>query len=213
MTDLSHEAQFVVAKDRAVYCYNPDGKGPAYPVAGRKLLIQWLKTFLVVVAKEEVSEVNTMGPGFKEGYVKHFMIDLLTIFFFFYRESTDNDVVTILDFHNNLIVSESVLSQVAAILVEYGSFFIITKDLKIHQLVEKNVQSKLAVLFKKNLYEVAIRMAKSQHYDEDGLVDIFRQYGDHLNSKGDRAGAIEQYIKTIGKLEPSYIIRKVYKKT
>lgn len=53
------------------------------------------------------------------------------------------------------------------------------------------------------------RMAKCQHYDEDGLVDIFRQYGDHLNSKGDRAGAIEQYIKTIGKLEPSYIIRKV----
>lgn len=126
-------------------------------------------------------------------------------------ESTDNDVVTILDFHNNLIVSESVLAQVVAILVEYGSFFIVTKDLKIHQLVEKNVQSKLAFLFKKNLYEVAIRMAKSQHYDEDGLVDIFRQYGDHLNSKGDRAGAIEQYIKTIGKLEPSYIIRKVFR--
>lgn len=52
-------------------------------------------------------------------------------------------------------------------------------------------------------------MAKSQHYDEEGLVDIFRQYGDHLYAKGDRFGAIEQYIKTIGKLEPSYIIRKV----
>lgn len=53
------------------------------------------------------------------------------------------------------------------------------------------------------------RMAKSQHYDEEGLVDIFRQYGDHLYAKGDRFGAIEQYIKTIGKLEPSYIIRRV----
>ena len=52
-------------------------------------------------------------------------------------------------------------------------------------------------------------MAKSQHYDEEGLVDIFRQYGDHLYAKGDRFGAIEQYIKTIGKLEPSYIIRRV----
>lgn len=56
---------------------------------------------------------------------------------------------------------------------------------------------------------VISRMAKSQHYDEEGLADIFRQYGDHLYAKGDRYGAIEQYIKTIGKLEPSYIIRKV----
>lgn len=54
------------------------------------------------------------------------------------------------------------------------------------------------------------RIAKSNQYDADGLTDIFRQYGDHLyTNKGDHAGAIEQYIKTIGRLEPSYVIRKV----
>lgn len=52
-------------------------------------------------------------------------------------------------------------------------------------------------------------MAKSQQYDADGLTEIFRQYGDHLYSKGEHKGAIERYIKTIGKLEPSYVIRKV----
>lgn len=52
------------------------------------------------------------------------------------------------------------------------------------------------------------RIAKNQQYDAEGLIDIFRQYGDHLYSKGDHNGAIEQYIKTIGKLEPSYVIRK-----
>ena len=35
-----------------------------------------------------------------------------------------------------------------------------------------------------------------------------RQYGDHLYSKRDYEGAIVQYIKTIGRLEPSYVIRK-----
>lgn len=55
---------------------------------------------------------------------------------------------------------------------------------------------------------MAIRIAKSQQYDSDGLIDIFRQYGDHLYAKGDPAGAVEQYIKTIGKLEASYVIRK-----
>ncbi len=52
-------------------------------------------------------------------------------------------------------------------------------------------------------------MAQSQQYDQDGVIDIFRQYGDHLYNKGDHDGAITQYIKTIGKLEASYVIRKV----
>ena len=52
-------------------------------------------------------------------------------------------------------------------------------------------------------------LAQAQQYDQDGVIEIFRQYGDHLYSKGDHDGAIAQYIKTIGKLEASYVIRKV----
>ena len=37
---------------------------------------------------------------------------------------------------------------------------------------------------------------------------VHRQYGDHLYSKRDYEGAIAQYMKTIGRLEPSYVIRK-----
>lgn len=56
---------------------------------------------------------------------------------------------------------------------------------------------------------LSFSLAKSQQYDQEGLIDIFTQYGDHLYSKGDHDGAIDQYIKTIGKLEASYVIRKV----
>lgn len=52
-------------------------------------------------------------------------------------------------------------------------------------------------------------MAKNHQYDTEGLTEIFRQYGDHLYGKGDHQAAIEQYIKTIGNLEPSYVICKV----
>uniref|UniRef100_A0A2C9MAP2 Vacuolar protein sorting-associated protein 11 homolog n=1 Tax=Biomphalaria glabrata TaxID=6526 RepID=A0A2C9MAP2_BIOGL len=78
----------------------------------------------------------------------------------------------------------------------------------LYQLQEKDTQSKLEMLFKKNNYALAISLAKSQQLDQDGLIDIFTQYGDHLYSKGDHDGAIDQYIKTIGKLEASYVIRK-----
>ena len=42
-----------------------------------------------------------------------------------------------------------------------------------------------------NFFLLFFRIAKSQQYDSDGLVDIFRQYGDHLYSKGDLAGNIK----------------------
>lgn len=70
------------------------------------------------------------------------------------------------------------------------------------------MQSKLNLLFKKNLYDIAVRIAKASQHDPEGLADIFRQYGDHLYGKGDFIGAVEQYSKTIGFLEPSYVIRR-----
>ena len=62
--------------------------------------------------------------------------------------------------------------------------------------------------FISNYVSVAVKIAKNQHCDAKGLVDIYRQFGDHLYAKGDHPGAIEQYTKTIGVLEPSYVIQK-----
>ena len=52
-------------------------------------------------------------------------------------------------------------------------------------------------------------MAKSQGLDEASLADIHRRYGDHLYVKGDFDGAMQQYLQTLGNLQPSYVIRKV----
>lgn len=102
----------------------------------------------------------------------------------------------------------SPIDATATILVEFGTCFIITTGKEVFHLDEKDLQSKLSLLFKKNLYDIAVRIAKSNQYDSEGLAEIFKQYGDHLYSKGDFAGAVEQYSKTIGYLEPSYIIRR-----
>ncbi len=84
----------------------------------------------------------------------------------------------------------------------------ITSNKQLFHLDEKDLQSKLNLLFKKNLYDTAVKIAKNNQYDEEGLADIFKQYGDHLYNKGNFAGAVDQYIKTIGYLEPSYVIRR-----
>lgn len=123
---------------------------------------------------------------------------------FLSREST----LTVIDILNKFIVYSAQLDTVSAILIEFGTCFVVTNSKTIYHLDEKDLQSKLNLLFKKNLYDIAVRIAKSSEYDTEGLADIFKQYGDHLYSKGDFAGAVEQYSKTISFLEPSYVIRR-----
>lgn len=121
---------------------------------------------------------------------------------------TRESVLTVIDILNKFIVFSTPIESTVAILIEFGTCFIITSNKMVYHLDEKDLQSKLSLLFKKNLYDIAVRIAKSSQHDPEGLADIFKQYGDHLYGKGDFVGAVEQYIKTIGYLEPSYIIRR-----
>ncbi len=41
------------------------------------------------------------------------------------------------------------------------------------------------------------------------LADIHRRHAEHLYAKGDFEGAMNQFVKTIGWTQPSYVIRKV----
>uniref|UniRef100_A0A182QH22 Vacuolar protein sorting-associated protein 11 homolog n=1 Tax=Anopheles farauti TaxID=69004 RepID=A0A182QH22_9DIPT len=116
--------------------------------------------------------------------------------------------LTVIDIQNKFIVFTTPIEEVSAILTEFGTCYILTNNKQILHLDEKDLQSKLNVLFKKNLYDIAVRIAKCNQYDAEGLAGIFKQYGDHLYSKGDFAGAVEQYAKTIGYLEPSYVIQR-----
>ena len=68
---------------------------------------------------------------------------------------------------------------------------------------------KLDMLYRKGLYPTALNLAKSQQLDDSSVADIHRQYGDHLYDKGDYDGAMQQFMKTIGHVQASYVIRKV----
>ncbi|KAL1494957.1 hypothetical protein ABEB36_010457 [Hypothenemus hampei] len=192
LAESTQESHFMVARNNAIYCYTPDGRGPCYAVDGEKILLEWFRTYLIIISKSNRSS----------SLPKNIINNVTT------PQSTNQVLITVLDIYNKFIVYQYVMPNIRAVLYEWGSFFILGQDYRIYSLEEKDLQSKLSLLFKKNLYDVAIRIAKSQQYHLDGLVDIFKQYGDHLREKGDHAGAIEQYTKTIGKLEPSYVIRK-----
>ncbi|XP_076240073.1 vacuolar protein sorting 11 isoform X2 [Calliopsis andreniformis] len=197
LTESMQDSHFMIGCDDAIYCYTPDGRGPCYAVEGQKIMLEWFRSYLVIIAKEAANvprKTTTISA-------KPITIEPIP-------PGVDKHMITVLDIQNKFIVFFASMLTVQAVLSEWGGFFILSGDNKLYHLDEKDLQSKLTLLFKKNLYDVSIRIAKNQQYDAEGLVDLFRQYGDHLYAKGDHSGAIEQYIKTIGKLDPSYVIRK-----
>jgi len=180
ISDVSQENQFVIARNEALYFYQPEGRGRCLAFEGEKKMIYSFRGYLVVVSKE-AKQMPRTGLA----------MNLLTVY----------------DIQNQFIAFTAPFPEILDVFGEWGLLHVLTRDGKIFQLEEKDTQTKLETLFKKNMYDMAINLAKSQHYS-DGLFEIFRQYGDHLYSKGDHDGAIQQYIRTIGNLEASYVIRK-----
>ncbi|CAG9564964.1 unnamed protein product [Danaus chrysippus] len=176
---LANSHRLTVAAPDAIYCYTTEGRGPCYALEGEKVKLNWFRSYLVIVT-------NATGSA----------------------NTPKSHHITILDIQNKFIVFSKTFEEIDAVLTEWGSFYILQKNKEMIFLEEKDLQSKLLLLFKKNLYDVAIRIASSQHYDVEGLTEIYKNYGDHLYSKGDLKGAIDQYVKTIGWLETSYVIRK-----
>ncbi|KAK6747355.1 hypothetical protein RB195_000512 [Necator americanus] len=85
---------------------------------------------------------------------------------------------------------------------------ILSKDGTLSELTEKNLSAKLDILFKKNLYDVAVILAKSSKDGAEHLKSIHAKYGDYLYGKGDFDNAVSEYKETIGMLEPSYVIKR-----
>ncbi|KAJ0230048.1 Vacuolar protein-sorting-associated protein 11 [Hirschfeldia incana] len=121
---------------------------------------------------------------------------------------TGTNVFNVYDLRNRLIAYSLVVDKVSNMLCEWGNVILITADKSLLCVAEKDMESKLDMLFKKNLYTVAINLVQSQHADAAATANVMRKYGDHLYGKQDYDEAMSQYINTIGHLEPSFVIQK-----
>ncbi|RNA18522.1 vacuolar sorting-associated 11 -like protein [Brachionus plicatilis] len=184
---MTDKGELVAARKDAVYVYEHDGVGPCYPFEGDKISVHWFKGKLVIAAKEIQNKSKAPMP----------------------TATIDSTTVSIYDVENKYVGFSRSFTNVLNIVCEWSSVYVLAgKGEQIIQLTEKDTQSKLQILFKKNHYQMAIDLAQSSQYDREGVIDIIRQYADHLYSKGDFDKAMSQYIKTIPFLEPSYIIRR-----
>eukprot|EP00127_Corallochytrium_limacisporum_P007303 Clim_evm44s246 gene=Clim_evmTU44s246 len=183
-----NENDLIVARKEAVFFYNVDGLGPCFAFDGTKRSVAWFRDYLVLATVDgKLSSGSMLGA----------------------REGSGRNVLTIYDINRKYVAYQSKFDDIAFIVKEWGFLHIINSSGIMMQLDEQDTQTKLNILFKKSLYPLAIELASSsQNYDTQAVYEVFKQYGDYLYSKGDTEGAMIQYTKTIGVLEPSYVIKK-----
>jgi len=88
-----------------------------------------------------------------------------------------------------------------------SSAAVLTSGGSIVTLTEKVTSEKVALLVKKNLYLAAISMAFADPaYQSSDITALYRSHAEHLYRKGDFSAAMDQYVYTIGSLEPSHVI-------
>lgn len=72
--------------------------------------------------------------------------------------------------------------------------------------MEDNV--KIQTLLKKNLYNEAKKIAKTAKFPEEIIAEISKEHADNLYDKKQYKEALEEFLQTIGYLNPSYIIQR-----
>jgi hypothetical protein len=182
-SSISPETQeLVVGRSDGVYFYSTEDRGGAAGLEGEKILVVCLSGYILVANLDDRSQRGAIN-----------IYDLQNKFIAFHALLPAGQVATA------AACVQAPTMNVVYVLLSSGVLL---------RLKERSTASKLELLYRKNLYPVAISLAYAAGYDPASIMDIYRMYGDHLYRKCDYDGAMAQYLHTIGHLEPSYVIRR-----
>ena len=90
----------------------------------------------------------------------------------------------------------------------WGLLFFMTEGHAVYALREKETQTKLNLLYDRELYPAALALGKEWGLSEKEMSEIHRMYGDWLYERKEFAEAMREYIFAIGFVDASYVIRR-----
>ncbi|OZJ06318.1 hypothetical protein BZG36_00723 [Bifiguratus adelaidae] len=198
-----HTKEMVLARNEAIYFYDQTGRGACFAYDIPKSSVTYYKSnYLVIVTPPAATPAPVHLSKDTRSEISLRPTNGLASF-------QDRTKVTIFDTANKFVAYVGEFdSQILGILGVWNTPWVVGSNGHLWRLNEVDNVTKMDTLFKKNLYLLAINLAHSQSFSDANVAEIFQKYGDHLYSKADYEGAMQQYIRTIGHLEPSYVIRK-----
>ncbi|KAL7420528.1 Vacuolar protein sorting-associated protein 11 [Cryptotrichosporon argae] len=188
----------VVARDEGVYLYSPEARGACYAYEGPKSAIAVVGHSLVITSPPFVPSASSASAT-----VRHYVNRTGA------QDGSDIAKVTVFDMQNKIVTYSGTFKDgVRDVFMQWGALYVYGGAGKLSRLDEHATSAKLDVLYRRNLYTLAVGLARAAGVDDTGVAEIHRRYGDYLYGKGDFDGAITQFVKTLGHLQPSYVIRK-----
>ncbi|KAJ5559055.1 hypothetical protein N7461_003027 [Penicillium sp. DV-2018c] len=194
MTLDRESGDVLIARDEAVFTYGPRGRGASYAFEGPKTSIDAFRDYVALVCPPKA--------GTKSDPLRKYTASPA-------EEIFGTTTFTLLDTDLKFIAhSETLVSPMKRIFMEWGDLFLLTTEGKIFRYREKSLQQKLEILYERNLYILAINLAQKIGIDPLQQNAIYRKYGDFLYQRGDYDTAMQQYLRAIDNTEPSQVIRK-----
>nr|XP_019013036.1 vacuolar membrane protein [Kwoniella pini CBS 10737]OCF51817.1 vacuolar membrane protein [Kwoniella pini CBS 10737] len=201
--------EMIVARDEAIYLYNGEGRGACYAYEGPKSSIAIYQHNLIIISPPFYPSANSASATVRHYVSKTSTTTTNSDGVTLPTTASDISKVTIFDLQNKLVsYSGTYRDGVREVFCQWGGIFVYGGNSKLTRLSEHTTLAKLDVLYRRNLFTLAISLARSQGIGKSGVADIHKRYGDYLYSKGDFDGAMGQFVKTLGELQPSYVIRK-----
>ncbi|KAF9028559.1 hypothetical protein BDZ89DRAFT_1101711 [Hymenopellis radicata] len=193
-----HAKDLIVARDEAIYACSPEGRGTCWAVEGHKSAIHTHQNYLIIVSPPIIPTGSHPSATVRHfSNVAHNAGDM------------DASKVTVFDPDNKITAYSAMFSQGARqVISAWGNIYVLTNDGVLKALIEKPTSVKLDMLYSRSLLPLALNLAKTQGLDEASVADIHQHYGNQLYAKGDYDAAMQQFVQTIGHLQPSYVIRK-----
>lgn len=129
------------------------------------------------------------------------------------KRDKNQEKIQIYDFNNKLSLFNAAFSQIYQVEVESDAIFLHVLDkngrLAVYELTEMEHNLKIQNLLKKGMFPEAHSIAVSAKFPKEIQAEICKEHADTLyNQKKEYDQALEQYINTIGYLNPSYVIQR-----
>ncbi|CAM9107763.1 unnamed protein product, partial [Scytosiphon promiscuus] len=204
---LSANHEMVVGREDGVFFFSCEDRGGAAGFEGKKQHVGCLWNYILVVSEDGRSGRHTINMYDMRNKLVAFHVLLpqgqavKRICCQGERHDPNSAIST-----GNIVPAGSGNGSVGG--SGEGLAFILTDRNALLRLRERDTSSKLELLFRKNLYPMAISLAYASDHDVSEILEIYRMHGDHLYKKGDFEGAMQQYQCTVGHLDPSYVIRR-----
>ncbi|KAM3557100.1 hypothetical protein MY1884_004710 [Beauveria asiatica] len=184
----------VVAREDAIYTYKADGRGPPKAYESPKKMIAVHQDYMALACPPASSnEPDSLRRRFTNGADGLF----------------DSSTFVLLEPDLRIIAhTETLISPVKFIFEVWGDIFTVTEQGKVNRYREKPLQQRLDMIYQRNMFPLALELARNSGMNFKEQSVIYRKFGDHLYQKADYDGSMVQYIRAIDSTEPSQVIRK-----